>query len=107
MSQIHSSVRETTVTDELVARPIAGVKSIRILEMLALQQGQSLAKDVIADRLWEGNRLLVVSTLEGYVPTCVATSAVRVDPPHWPPLRRATCSPTRASRSTCWRCAAC
>src|SRR5262245_13200785 len=45
----------TTVTDELGrARLIAGVKPIRILEMLALQQGESLAKDVIADRLWEG-----------------------------------------------------
>jgi DNA-binding SARP family transcriptional activator len=62
---------ETTVTDERGrARSIAGVKSIRILEMLALQQGQSLAKDVIADRLWEGNPPPSwVSTLEGHVST--------------------------------------
>ena len=72
MSQIHIRLfGETTVTDELGrARPIAGVKSIRILEMLALQQGQSLAKDVIADRLWEGNPPPSwVSTLEGHVST--------------------------------------
>ncbi len=62
---------ETTVTDELGrVRPIAGVKSIRILEMLALQQGESLAKDVIADRLWdEKPPPSWVGTLEGHIST--------------------------------------
>jgi DNA-binding SARP family transcriptional activator len=61
----------TTVTDELGrARPVAGVKPIRILEMLALQQGEALAKDVIADRLWEGNPPPSwVGTLESHVST--------------------------------------
>jgi DNA-binding SARP family transcriptional activator len=72
MSHIHIRLfGETTVTDELGrARPIAGVKSIRILEMLALQQGESLAKDVIADRLWEEKPPPSwVGTLEGHVST--------------------------------------
>src|SRR4029079_2340836 len=61
----------TTVTDELGrARLIAGVKPIRILEMLALQQGESLAKDVIADRLWEGKPPRSwVGTLESHIST--------------------------------------
>jgi len=59
------------VTDELGrARLIAGVKPIRILEMLALQQGESLAKDVIADRLWEGKPPRSwVGTLESHIST--------------------------------------
>ena len=72
MSHIHIRLfGETTVTDELGrVRPIAGVKSIRVLEMLALQQGHSLAKDVIADRLWDGNPPPSwVGTLEGHVST--------------------------------------
>ena len=72
MSQIRIVLfGETTVTDELGrARPIAGVKSIRILEMLALQQGQSLAKDVIADRLWDGKPPPSwVGTLESHIST--------------------------------------
>jgi DNA-binding SARP family transcriptional activator len=61
----------TTVTDELGgARAIAGVKPIRILEMLALQQGESLAKDVIADRLWDGRPPRSwVGTLESHIST--------------------------------------
>jgi DNA-binding SARP family transcriptional activator len=61
----------TTVTDELGrARLIAGVKPIRILEMLALQQGESLAKDVIADRLWDGRPPRSwVGTLESHIST--------------------------------------
>jgi len=72
MSHIRISLfGETTVTDHGGrARPIAGVKSTRILEMLALQQGESLAKDVIADRLWEGSPPPSwVGTLEGHVST--------------------------------------
>ncbi len=72
MSHIHIRLfGETTVTDELGrARPIAGVKSTRILEMLALQQGESLAKDVIADRLWdEKPPPSWVGTLEGHIST--------------------------------------
>jgi DNA-binding SARP family transcriptional activator len=61
----------TTVTDELGrARLVAGVKPIRILEMLALQQGESLAKDVIADRLWDGKPPRSwVGTLESHIST--------------------------------------
>src|SRR4029077_14801535 len=72
MSQIRIVLfGETTVIDELGgARPIAGVKSTRILEMLALQQGQSLAKDVIADRLWDGAPPPSwVGTLESHIST--------------------------------------
>jgi len=61
----------TTVTDELErVRLIAGVKPIRILEMLALQQGEPLAKDVIADRLWDGKPPRSwVGTLESHIST--------------------------------------
>jgi len=72
MSHIHIRLfGETTVTDELGrVRPIAGVKSIRILEMLSLQQGESLAKDVIADRLWDEKLPPSwVGTLEGHIST--------------------------------------
>jgi DNA-binding SARP family transcriptional activator len=72
MSNIRISLcGRTTVTDELGgARLIAGVKPIRILEMLALQQGESLSKDVIADRLWEGSPPRSwVGTLESHIST--------------------------------------
>lgn len=60
---------KTAVTDRLGrARVITGIKSTRILEMLALQQGQPLAKDVIADRLWEGTPPPSwVGTLEAHI----------------------------------------
>jgi len=72
MSHIRISLcGRTTVTDELGgARLIAGVKPIRILEMLALQHGESLSKDVIADRLWEGTPPRSwVGTLESHIST--------------------------------------
>jgi DNA-binding SARP family transcriptional activator len=84
MSHIHIALcGRTTVTDELGgARQIAGVKPIRILEMLALQQGESLAKDVIADRLWDGKPPRSwIGTLESHISTlrrdigCVGRSA--------------------------------
>lgn len=78
------------MTDELGrARLIAGVKPIRILEMLALQQGESLAKDVIADRLWEGKPPRSwVGTLESHISTlrrdigCVGRSSALATTAH-------------------------
>jgi DNA-binding SARP family transcriptional activator len=72
MSHIRISLcGRTTVTDEVGrVRLIAGVKPIRILEMLALQQGESLSKDVIADRLWDGRPPRSwVGTLESHIST--------------------------------------
>jgi DNA-binding SARP family transcriptional activator len=59
----------TTVLDELgVVRTPAGVKPVRILEMLALDQGTALSKELIADRLWDGAPPpSYVGTLESYV----------------------------------------
>jgi DNA-binding SARP family transcriptional activator len=72
MTHIHISLcGRTTVTDDHGrVRLIAGVKPIRILEMLALQQGESLSKDVIADRLWDGRPPRSwVGTLESHIST--------------------------------------
>lgn len=60
---------ETTLADSSgEIREISGVKPIRILEMLALQQGVPLSKDVIVDRLWEDNPPRChMATLESYI----------------------------------------
>lgn len=59
----------TVVTDALgQAVNVAGVKPIRILEMLALEQGSPLSKELIADRLWNGNPPpSYVGSLESYI----------------------------------------
>jgi DNA-binding SARP family transcriptional activator len=57
-----------TETDTITAGDLGGVKPRQILELLALSSGTPIAKDRLADLLWDGNPpKTYVGTLESYV----------------------------------------
>ena len=68
--QIHLFGATEVVTDSrrVSARDFVGVKPRQILEILALRPGRPVAKEKLADMLWEGEPpASYVTTLEGYV----------------------------------------
>lgn len=70
----------TTVSGEagrLTGRGLGGVKPRQLLEMLALQPGVAVSKELLADRLWDGRPPdCYVGTVESYV--CVLRRTLRL-----------------------------
>lgn len=55
-------------TTRITGTALGGTKPRQLLEMLALQPGTPLSKDVLAEQLWDGRPpVSYITTLEGYV----------------------------------------
>ena len=93
----------------LVASDLGGSKPRQLLEMLALDLGTPIAKDLLAERLWDGRPpASYIATVESYVCSLrrrlglVGAAVAR-----WPPRTTATCWIPSTCGSTSPRCGPC